>query len=68
MQFITKNSVLTETLVSCNSNKITQVSHFKVLGLVMDSTLSWNVHNVINELSRVCYMIRTVNPFMSLLW
>jgi hypothetical protein len=56
MQFITKNSVLTETLVSCNNNKITEVSHCKFLGLVMDNTLSWNLHidNVINKLTRVC--------------
>jgi hypothetical protein len=40
MQFITNNSALTETLVSCNNNEITEVSHFKFLDLVMDNTLS----------------------------
>jgi hypothetical protein len=67
MQFTTKNSILTETLVSCNNNKITEVYHFKFLGLVMDNTLSWNLHidNVIKKLTRVCYMIRSVNYMSS---
>jgi hypothetical protein len=65
MQFITKNSAITETLVSCNNNEITEVSHFKCLGLVMDNTLAWNLHidNVINKLTRVCFMIRSVKPY-----
>jgi hypothetical protein len=68
MQFMTKNSVLTKTLLACNNNEITDVSHFKFLGLVMDNTLSWNLHidNVINKLTTVCYMIRSVKPYMSL--
>jgi hypothetical protein len=34
----------------------------------MDNTLSWNLHidNAINKLTRVCYMIRSVKPYMSL--
>jgi hypothetical protein len=33
----------------------------------MDNTLSWNLHieNVINKLTRVCYIIRSVKPYMS---
>jgi hypothetical protein len=67
MQFIMQSSVLTETVVSCNNNEITEVSHLKFLGLIIDNTLSWNMHidNVINELTRVCYMIRSVEPYMS---
>jgi hypothetical protein len=67
MQFITKNSVLTETLLVCNNNEINEVSHIKFLGLLVDNTLSWNFHidNIINKLTRVCYMIRAVKPYMS---
>jgi hypothetical protein len=40
MQFVTKNSALTETLVPCNNNEITEISYFQFLGLVMDNILS----------------------------
>jgi hypothetical protein len=58
---MTKNSVLTKTLLACNNNEITEVSHIKFLGLVIDNT-TWNLHidSVINKLTRVCYMIRTL--------
>jgi hypothetical protein len=67
MQFITKNFILPETSISCNSNEITEASHLKFLCLVMDNALSRNLHivNVINKLTRVCYMIRSVKPYMS---
>jgi hypothetical protein len=57
MQFTTKNSILTETLVSYNNNKITEVHHFNFLGLVMENTLSWNLHinNVMNKLTSLLY-------------
>jgi hypothetical protein len=53
-------------VVDC-CNKITEVSHFKFLGLIMGNTLSWNLHieNVINKLTRICYMIRSVKPYTS---
>jgi hypothetical protein len=59
MQFTTIISVLTETLLVFNDKEITEVSHFKFLGLVMNNSLSWNllIDNVINKLTRVCYMI-----------
>jgi hypothetical protein len=67
MQFITKNSVLTETLLVCNNNEINEICYIKFLGLVVDNALSWNFHidNIINKLTRVCYMIRSVKPCMS---
>jgi hypothetical protein len=67
MQFKTKNTVLTETIVSCNNNVITEVPHIKFLGLVIDNTLSWNLHIdiVMKKLTSVCYMIRSAKPYMS---
>jgi hypothetical protein len=61
------DSVLTETLLVCNNNEINEVSHITFLGLVVDNALSWNFHidNIINKLTRVCYMIRSVKPYMS---
>jgi hypothetical protein len=67
MQFITKNSVPTEASTSCNSNDIVEVSHLKFLGLEVGNVLSWNIHIdlVINTLTTVCFMIRSVRPYMS---
>jgi hypothetical protein len=64
MQFITKNSVPTNTLISCNTNEIVEVFH---LGLEINNALSQNVHtdSVINKLTTVCFMIRLVRPHMS---
>jgi hypothetical protein len=65
MQFIT-NSALSKTLISCNTDEIIEVSHLKFLGLEIDSTLSWNIHidSVINKLTTVCFMIRSVRPYI----
>jgi hypothetical protein len=53
----------------CNNNVITEVSHITFLGLIIlvDDTLSWNLHTdkVMKRLTTVCYMIRTVKPYMS---
>jgi hypothetical protein len=40
MQFMTKSSVLTETLHVCNNNVVSEVS----LALEMDNTLTWSLH------------------------
>jgi hypothetical protein len=59
MQFKTKITVLTETIVSCNKNVITEVPHIKFLGLVIDNTLSWNLHidSVMKKFTSMRYMI-----------
>jgi hypothetical protein len=43
-QFKTKNTVLTDTILAFNNNVIAEVSHIKFLGLIIDDTLSWNLH------------------------
>jgi hypothetical protein len=67
MQFKTKNTVSTDTILVCNNNVITEVSNIKFLGLIMDDTLSWNLNidKVMKRLTSVCYMIRAVKPYMS---
>jgi hypothetical protein len=68
MHFKTKNTESTETILACcNNNVITEISHIKFLGLTIDDTLSWNLHidNVMKRLTKVCYMIRAVKPYMS---
>jgi hypothetical protein len=67
MYFKTKNSVSTGTVLACNNNVITEVSHIKFLGLTIDDTLSWNLHIdvIMKRLTSVCYMIRAVKPCMS---
>jgi hypothetical protein len=65
MQFITKNSA--PNIISCNTNEIVEVSHLKFLGLEIYNALSWNIHtdSVINKLTTVCFMIRSVRPSRS---
>jgi hypothetical protein len=67
MQFITKNSAPNKTLKSCNTNEIVEVSHLKFIGLEIHNALSWYIHidSVINKLTTVCFMIRSVRPYMS---
>jgi hypothetical protein len=65
MQFITKNSVPINTLISWNNNDIVEASHLKFLGLEIDNALSWTIHtdSVINKLTSVCFMIRSVTSY-----
>jgi hypothetical protein len=67
MQFKTKNTVSTDTILACNNNIITEVTHIKFLGFIIDGTLFWNLHidKVMKRLTSVCYMIRAVKPYMS---
>jgi hypothetical protein len=66
MQFKTKNTVSTDTIMACNNNVIAEVSHIKYLGLIIDDALSWNLHidKVMKRLISVCYMIRAVKPYV----
>jgi hypothetical protein len=67
MQFVSKNIVSTRTSTSLNTNGIAEVRHFKFLGLKIDDVLSWNIHkdSVIKKLTIVCFMIRSVMPYMT---
>jgi hypothetical protein len=68
MQFITRNTTIMKSSISCKNNEIREVCHLKFLGLEIDNTLSWNLHidTVVNKLTRVSFMIRSAKPYMSL--
>jgi hypothetical protein len=61
-------NTLTDTRISYNNNVIAKVPHATFLGLDTENTLSWNLHtdNVIKKLTSVCYMLRSVKPYMTL--
>jgi hypothetical protein len=65
MQFITRNTTIIKSSISCKNNEIREVCHLKFLGLEIDNTLSWNLHinTVVNKLTRVSFMIRLVKPY-----
>jgi hypothetical protein len=67
MQFVPKNTAPNKASTSLNTNRILEVSHYKFLGLKIDYVCSWNIHieSVINKLTTVCFMIRSVRPFMT---
>jgi hypothetical protein len=67
IQFVSKNTVSTKTSTALNTNGIAEVHHFKFLGLKIDDVLSWNIYidSVINKLTIVCFMIRSVRPHMT---
>jgi hypothetical protein len=46
---------------------IPNVSHTKLRGMNIDSTLSWRNHieELISKLSTACYVIRSIKPYMS---
>jgi hypothetical protein len=66
MQLKTKNTVSTNTILACNNIIISEVSYIKFLGLIIDDTLSWNLHTnkTMKKFTSVCYMIRAVKPYM----
>jgi hypothetical protein len=67
INFTTKNNRLTERDMEDISSLITSSNHSKFLGLTIDSTLTWERHieNIINKVCTTCYMIRNIQPFMS---
>jgi hypothetical protein len=67
IQFRTKNSIQNDNKIPYGNNIISNVSHIKFLGLILDSTLSWSKHigALISKFSSVCYMLRSVKPYMS---
>jgi hypothetical protein len=67
MQLKTKNTVSTNTILACNNIVISEVSYLKFLGLIIDDTLSWNLHTdkAMKKLTSVCYMVRAAKPYMS---
>jgi hypothetical protein len=67
MQFKTKNTVSTNTILACNNNVISEVCYIKFLGLIKDDNivLEFAHRQSYEKLTSVCYMIRAVKPYMS---
>jgi hypothetical protein len=67
IKFRTKNSIQNDNKIMYGNNIISNISHTKFLGLTLYSTSSWskNIEGLINKLSSVCYMLRSVKPYMS---
>jgi len=57
-QFRTKNSMQIDSKIININNAISNVSHTKYLGLVVDNTLSWSSHieGIVNKLSCLLYV------------
>ena len=66
-QLRTKNVMQIDIKIIYVSNIISNVSHFKFLGLIIDNALSCCTHieGTVNKLNTFCYMIRSVKPYMS---
>jgi hypothetical protein len=67
VQFMTKNTPVREISVSHNNMFILNASSTKFLGLVIANSLSWKDHitQLIPKLSKACYVLRCIRPFMS---
>ena len=64
IHFKTKNSQPIDISVCLDNNRIFNNSYTKILGLIVDNTLSWKppIDHLPNKLSTVCYVIRSVKP------
>ena len=67
IRFVSKNNSLTHLQISDISGSISNVTHTKFLGLLIDSSLNWKTHidHLVNKLSTACYAIRQIKPYMS---
>jgi hypothetical protein len=68
MHFTTKNNSVINLDITCVNEIITNISNFKFLGLEINSTLTWKNHidMIVPKLSKACYAISTMKPFVSL--
>ena len=68
LEFFTKHSISTTDLIQYNNNNnLTTSTHVKFLGLIIDSTLSWNPHIdlVSKRLSTACYALNCLKHLVS---
>jgi hypothetical protein len=64
---MTKNSTSLDINIGLNNKFITSVSKTELLGIVIESMLSWKAHvqQFIPKLCSACYAIRGTKPFIS---
>jgi len=65
---MTKNTPTRDISISYNNTLISKTSNTKFLGLLIADSLSWKDHiiQLIPKLSKACYILRCIRPFMSL--
>jgi len=67
LQFFTKKNKKIKIQITASNSIITNINITKFLGLILDSTLSWNdqIITLISKLNKACYAIRAVKSCMS---
>ena len=67
LQFLTKKNKEIKIQITASNSIITNISSTKFLGLILDSTLSWNdqIIALTSKLNKACYAIRAVKSCMS---
>jgi len=68
VQFMAKNTPTRNMSISHNNTPILNTINTKFLGLIITDSLSWKNHTaqIIPKLSKACYVLRCIRPFMSL--
>jgi len=67
LQFLTKKNKEIKIQIIASNSIITNINSTKFLGLILDSTLSWNdqIIALTSKLNKACYAIRAVKSCMS---
>jgi hypothetical protein len=67
IQFSTKLNLGTSICMDCEHNYIENSQSTKFLGLILNKTLSWQLHidKICAELKSGCYILRTLKPTLS---
>jgi hypothetical protein len=65
--FRTKKDMQIDIKIIYGNNIISNVSHSEFLALIIDNALSCCTHTegTVNKLNSLCYMLRSVKPYMS---
>jgi len=68
IQFCTKNKLGTSTYIDQEHNGIENSLSTSFLGLILDKTLSWQLHidKLCAKLKSACYILRTLKPILTL--
>ena len=67
LQFLTKKQYEIKLQIVASNSIITNINITKLLGLVIDSTLSWKDHiiELMSKLNNACFAIRTLKYYIS---
>jgi len=67
IQFSTKYNLGNSICIDYEYNRIENSQSTSFLGIVLDKTLSWQLHidKICAKLKSACYVLRTLNPILS---